>query len=64
MNAAQKRAMQQGRERYQRERQARAIARVEAFRAWLAGGSVLRAIPEIPSDADYAASRAWEGRKS
>jgi hypothetical protein len=64
MTAAQKRALARGRERYQRERQARAIARVEAFRAWLAAGSELRAIPEVPTDADYAASRAWEGRKS
>lgn len=49
--------MDAGRERAQLERDARAVARVETFRAWSRAGSDARAIPEIPTDADWRAAR-------
>lgn len=48
-------AMQAGRRAAADARRQSAEARVEAFRAWLRAGSVLRDIPEIPTDADFAA---------
>ncbi len=53
MTEAQKRAMQEGRRRAFEERRGHAEARVRAFRGWLAAGSELRLIPEIPSDRDF-----------
>jgi hypothetical protein len=48
------RALREGRQRRAREIKREAIARVTAYKRWLAAGSKLSDIPEIPSDEDYA----------
>jgi hypothetical protein len=58
MDAAQQKALQAGRARAERERRRAGIRRVVVFERWLAVGSKLRDIPEIPTDADYALARA------
>lgn len=58
MTHAQLKRMEAGRRRKQREQQRGAIARVVAFERWLAAGSVLRQIPCLPTDVDYAIARA------
>ena len=57
MTTAQLQAMQAGRRRADRERLRNAIDRVRNYERWLRTGSVLRRIPEIPSDADYRIAR-------
>lgn len=47
-------AMQRGRERKLEEQRAIGRKRVTDFTAWLKAGSVLRDIPAIPKDSDYA----------
>lgn len=49
--------LQDGRRRAQAERRLNAISRVRNYERWLKAGSLLRAIPEIPSDADYRIAR-------
>lgn len=53
MTPAQLRRMQAGRRRWLAQQDREARARVRAFKRWLAAGSPLRSIPEIPTDADY-----------
>ena len=53
MTQRQKDAMAAGRDRARRKLHDRSVARVAVYRAWLAAGSVLAAIPEIPSDHDW-----------
>ena len=60
LSAAHKRAMAQGRERARREEQKDSKKRVVTYRRWLANGSVLKEIPEIPSDSDFARLRSAE----
>lgn len=57
MSELQLSAMQAGREREQLRRDTLSAERVSAFTAWLKAGSVLREIPCVPSDLDYAAAR-------
>ena len=49
-------AMKEGRQRFLVEKRERAIQRVKVYRDWLAAGSVVRDVPEIPSDADFRAA--------
>ena len=45
--------LERGLARWRREERRRAVRRVELYKRWLAAGSKLRDIPEIPSDDDY-----------
>lgn len=51
------RRMQAGRKRGQLAQTHEAISRVQRFEAWLKAGSVLKDIPCVPSDMDYAMAR-------
>lgn len=52
-----KAAMMRGRQKYNQRRRQEACERVCAFTAWLAAGSILRDIPCVPTDSDYAIAR-------
>lgn len=57
MNSTRKRAMAEGRKRWERQQRRDALDRVAAFERWLKAGSPSGGCPVIPSDADYAAAR-------
>lgn len=46
-------AMAEGRRRAQRERERKALPKVQKFQAWLAAGSDVRTIPEIPTSREF-----------
>jgi hypothetical protein len=52
-----KAAMQAGRRRALSKRQRHAVERVATYRKWVKRGSPANAVPEIPSDTDYALAR-------
>ena len=52
--------MQEGRARAIRERRLEALERVRVFRAWLAAGSPIGQMPEVPSNGDFKLERAMK----
>lgn len=57
MNTAQIAKMQRGREKHRETAAQESCKRVTAFILWLETGSVLRSIPPIPTDAEWAVAR-------